>query len=55
VKVGVMCCIFIGYKQQQSFKLHLKMSSKNTVFYRVKTAISIDFSAEEISSDGATA
>ena len=29
------------------------MSYKNTVFYRGKTVISVDFSAEEISSDGA--
>jgi hypothetical protein len=28
------------------------MSNKNTVFYRGNTAISVDFSAEEISSDG---
>lgn len=28
------------------------MSNKNTVFYRGKTAVSVDFSAEEISSDG---
>jgi len=31
------------------------MSPENTIFYIVKTAISFDFSAEEISSDGATA
>jgi len=29
------------------------MSNKNTVFYRGNTAVSVDFSAEEISSDGA--
>ena len=29
------------------------MSNKDTIFYRGKTAISLDFSAEEISSDGA--
>jgi len=29
------------------------MRNKNTAFYREKTAINIDFSAEEISSDGA--
>lgn len=29
------------------------MSNKDTVFYRGKTAVSVDFSAEEISSDGA--
>ena len=29
------------------------MSTKNTIFYRRNTAISVDFSAEEISSDGA--
>ena len=29
------------------------MSHKSTVFYRGKTAVSVDFSAEEISSDGA--
>lgn len=29
------------------------MSIKNTIFYRRNTAISVDFSAEEISSDGA--
>ncbi|MCD6543092.1 MAG: transposase, partial [Flavobacteriaceae bacterium] len=28
------------------------MSNKNTLFYRKNTAISIDFSAEQISSDG---
>uniref|UniRef100_UPI00196A9A2F transposase n=4 Tax=Arenibacter latericius TaxID=86104 RepID=UPI00196A9A2F len=28
------------------------MSTKNTVFYRGKKSISVDFSAEEISSDG---
>jgi len=28
------------------------MSDKNTLFYRKNTAISIDFSAEQISSDG---
>ncbi len=29
------------------------MSNKDTVFYRGETAIKLDFSAEEISSDGA--
>lgn len=29
------------------------MSHKNTIFYRVNKAVSVDFSAEEISSDGA--
>jgi len=29
------------------------MSSKNTIFYRGNKAISADFSAEQISSDGA--
>ena len=29
------------------------MSNKNTIFYRGNTAVSLDFSAEEISSDGA--
>ena|SRR5690554_3094912 len=29
------------------------MRNKNTIFYRGKTEISVDFSAEEISSDGA--
>jgi len=33
--------------------MHPKMSNKDTVFYRGNTAISLDFSAEEISSDGA--
>ena len=28
------------------------MRNKNTVFYRGKTEVSLDFSAEEISSDG---
>ena len=28
------------------------MSNKGTLFYRKKTAISLDFTAEEISSDG---
>ena len=29
------------------------MSNKSTIFYRGNTAVSVDFSAEEISSDGA--
>ena len=29
------------------------MASKSTVFYRNNTAVSVDFSAETISSDGA--
>ena len=29
------------------------MSDKSTIFYRGNTAVSVDFSAEEISSDGA--
>ena len=29
------------------------MSTKNTIFYRGRTAVSVDFSANEISSDGA--
>jgi hypothetical protein len=33
--------------------MHPKMSNKDTVFYRGKTAVMMDFSAEEISSDGA--
>lgn len=32
---------------------HPKMSNKNTAFYRNNKAVSVDFSAEEISSDGA--
>jgi hypothetical protein len=33
--------------------MHPKMSNKDTVFYSGKTAVLLDFSAEEISSDGA--
>jgi len=32
---------------------HPNLSDKNTIFYRANKAVSIDFSAEEISSDGA--
>ena len=31
---------------------HPDMRNKNTVFYRGKTEVSVDFSADEISSDG---
>jgi len=38
--------------QKQDFTNSPKMSHKNTVFYRGKQAVSLDFSAEQISSDG---
>lgn len=40
------------YIEKQTLLKHPKMSSKDTVFYRANKAISVDFSAEEISSDG---
>ena len=39
--------------QKQHFLTHPKIRNKDTVFYRCKTSISLDFSTEEISSDGA--
>ncbi|MDY0388455.1 MAG: hypothetical protein RBT65_15300, partial [Methanolobus sp.] len=40
------------YNKKQTLLKHPKMSSKDTVFYRANKAILVDFSAEEISSDG---
>jgi hypothetical protein len=40
-------------KNKVTNKIHPIMNSKNTVFYRNNTAVSVDFSAEEISSDEA--
>jgi hypothetical protein len=39
--------------KKQHFSPHPIMSNKDTIFYRGRKAVSMDFSAEEISSDGA--
>lgn len=43
-----------AYKQKHTLKAHQKMSTKASAFYRANKEGSVDFSAEWVSSDGAS-
>jgi len=43
----------VSYKQKITLKTHPNISEKITAFYRGNTEVSVDFSAERVSSDGA--